>query len=95
MGDLDLFLLQLGIGQLDGDLAKNSVAVLIGRFVSDQILRPHLVLDLVKRLTQLAFVPGKICPSAGSLRYFIQRPAVDAAVKIVADPDRIDDRLGP
>ena len=68
--------------------------ILIARFVCEKILRPHLFLDLIKSLTQFAFVTREERTSAGAFRDLVQRAFIDTAVEAVSNTDGIDDRLG-
>ena len=76
------------------NLSIRSIECTIRRFVCDEILRSHLFLDLLERLPQLGLIFWKISSAAGPLGYLCQRPLINTIVKIVTDPDRIDDSLG-
>src|SRR5690349_9753892 len=94
MRQSNFLLFEFGIGDLNFDLSIRSIQSAIRRFVCDQILRSHLFLDLLERLSQFRFILWKICAAAGTFGDLCQRSLINSIVEVVTDTDRVDHGFG-
>src|SRR5207237_822912 len=94
IGEAQALFAQVGVGDVELDLAELPVARLVGRRVGDQVLRAQLLLNLREGRAQVFLILGEVGAPARVLGDFLERGLFDAVEVCVADADGVDDGVG-